>query len=88
MSPVLIVIAGVVVWLAIATAKEMHVDAKHRWEDRVMKAHLKAESAYYHRCRLEAIDRTTQAKLDELDRIVADENVIKGTCREVSREAR
>jgi hypothetical protein len=90
MSTLLLLIGCVALWLALATAKEMFLDAKTRRDDRVMAAFLEAEDARYHRYRLLAIDRAVQATNDKLDRIAAEahDEVIEGVCREVSREVR
>jgi hypothetical protein len=81
----LIIVGCALVWLAITVAKEMHINARHRWEDRVMADYLKAEEARAYYRRLADIDRAVQVTSDEMSRIAAEANgeIIEGTCREV-----
>ncbi len=82
----LIVIGACVLWcLIFNVARDMHTEAKHRWEDEVMTDYLRAEDARYHRYRLEEIDRAVQATSDEMARIGAEARgeIIEGSATEI-----
>jgi hypothetical protein len=71
----------VLVWLAVAVVKEMHTNAKGRWEDRVMADYVQAEDTREHHQRLAAINAAVLRTTDELDRIAAEASgeIIEGT---------
>jgi hypothetical protein len=87
MSLALIIGAGLSWWFVVTVAKELHAEAKHRWEDEVMAEYLKEEETRAHIQRLSDIDTTVRATTEELDRIAAEAqgDVIEGTVIEMRR---
>lgn len=84
----LILIGLCVLWcMVFNVARDIHTEARHRWEDKVMSDYLRAEDERYHRQRLAAIDRAVLATSEEMARIAAEAKgeIIEGTCKELER---
>jgi hypothetical protein len=78
----------VLLWLFLAGVfKDLHQQAKERWEEDVMANYLRAEDARAHRWRLEEIEAlrhsTTEAMIREAQQVGG--QIIEGTAREVER---
>jgi hypothetical protein len=81
-----IAIGVVLLWFfLVGVVKQLHQDAKERWEDRVMADYLRAEDARAHRNLLADIEArrrsTTEAMIREAQR--AGGEIIEGTAHEV-----
>ncbi len=82
----LIVIGVCVLWcMLFNVARDLHTQARHRREDRVMSDYLEAEDARYHHLRMAEIDATVERAKAEMARIAAEDrgDVLDGTCQEI-----
>jgi hypothetical protein len=81
-----IAIGAVLLWFVLVdVVKQLHQEAKERWEDRVMTDYLRAEDARYHRYQLEKIEEVRQATTDEMVRAAQDAGggLVQGTAVEI-----
>jgi hypothetical protein len=83
-----IAIGVIVLWFfLVGLARELHMEASHRRDDRIMAAWEREESARAHRYRLAEIEARRQATAEEMIRVAADASgkIIEGSAVEEHR---
>ena len=78
----------VLLWFVLAeVVKQLHKEAKERWEERVMADYRRAEDARYHRIQLEGIEAVRRSTTEAMIKAAqeAGGEIIEGTVHEVER---